>query len=71
MKLELPTNGGVNPNGLRRAAFIRAERDVFQSFVNRNLAENATYSRTYRCDCGFKTADPGVIYDHTCESNKK
>ena len=53
-----------------RAAFIRQERDALHAHMLKHLVEDmtgrspVTYSRTYRCGCGYATARSEAIYDH-------
>lgn len=55
-----------------RITFVRSEAAVSRRFMDRHANEDfsllpgaVTYAREYRCDCGFRTSDSGVIFDHT------
>jgi hypothetical protein len=58
------------------ATFLRRERDASRSFMNRHAFEDfgepgsVSYSREYRCGCGFRTSEPRAIFDHVCEGIK-
>lgn len=53
---------------MTREEFIRQERDAALAFYARHPDDDqqapATYSRQYRCGCGYRTDDAGAIYDH-------
>jgi hypothetical protein len=62
---------------MTKAEFIKQERDASRAFMDRfsiadfqSPAGSVGYSREYRCDCGFRTESPEVIYDHTCDEPK-
>lgn len=53
--------------------FVRKERDAIHRFMRKYVIDDfqsglnggVSYSREYRCSCGFKTDDAGVIFDHS------
>lgn len=49
---------------MNRDEFIRREDETLRIFAAES--PNAPFSRTYNCDCGFKTSSAHEIYDHQC-----
>lgn len=54
--------------------FLRSERDAMNRHMDKHANEDfllpvgaVSYSREYRCDCGFRCSDASVIYAHTKE----
>lgn len=45
-----------------RRAFVHAETIALGRFLGAD--EVAGWSRTYRCDCGYRCTAPGDIWDH-------
>jgi hypothetical protein len=58
---------------MTKEEFIKQERDKMNAFRDQFRVDDAWsqvgqvgYDRTYECECGFKTFDPGTIFDHVC-----
>lgn len=56
-----------------KATFVRSEAAATRAFMNKHANEDFTlpegsvsYSRSYRCDCGFTTDCSEAIYSHDC-----
>lgn len=54
-----------------RAAFLRAEGNRLRAFMDQHASEDfqlrpgdVSYSRSYRCECGFSCATPEAIWNH-------
>jgi len=65
---------------MTRDEFIKQEAKTSRDLMNRYAKEDfslppgsVSYSREYKCWCGFKTSDAGEIYDHakTCSGETK
>ena len=53
---------------MTRDEFIKSEHRALLKFDARTYDPNTSVAipdREYTCECGFKTADPGEIFDHT------
>lgn len=53
-----------------RRAFSRSENLHLGAFLDDGGSDIVWWSRSYRCDCGFRCTAPGDIYDHSlaCDS---
>ena len=60
------TNVVVETQAMRahsRRAFVRSEFNRLSRFID--VDHLVSWSRVYRCGCGFKCTDAGSIWDHT------
>lgn len=62
---------------MTREEFIKREKAATRDFIDRHVMYDFSlpigavkYSRTYRCDCGYRTSCPGEIFDHKCAEGK-
>jgi hypothetical protein len=64
---------------MTRAEFVRQEAERLRRFMNSHAEGDFShctmpvYSRSYRCQCGFRCRLPGEFYDHveTCEESRQ
>ena len=63
---------------MTKQEFLQQEAQASRRFMNRHANEDfslepgsVSYSRIYRCECGFETQSSEAIFDHVCPTTKK
>ncbi len=58
---------------MNKTEFMRSEAAASRAFMNKHANEDfslpegsVSYSRSYRCDCGFVTDCAETIFSHEC-----